>query len=260
MKHKLTRQQAVHLTQLVTSMQPGWDNNDFLTQLADHREQENMGLFIAQIVEGALMGEPIDEALRTVQPHVCTAIVNDTAWLEGGPAAVVVNEDDPTKSVLLRKRKPEAEITRPPSEDPNHWRNRFAHLISEGKQKRESDLMALRATDAAAPQQQPSVARQALNEFADSFLPEGERAAHHDLPAPSVVESATAAPDTHQGVPTSSVVAPARRETALANQRNPEELESDHVKALRAAQRKREQEQTGYTGRNAGWNDHNPDK
>ncbi|WNM67285.1 hypothetical protein SEA_WYBORN_42 [Arthrobacter phage Wyborn] len=271
MKHKLTRSDAIALTKLVTSLQPGWQAEDFLTKLAEHREQQHMGDFVKQLVEGALAGEMIDDALRPVQPHVCQSVVQQTsqqideheAWLNS-PAASVVNEDDPTKSVLLRKRKPEQEIVRPPSEDPNHWRNRFAADIEAGKQAREELLMQNRA---AAPQEQtpePSFVEYSAGS-AEPVAHYGDPSttiAHHDLPAPSVEQSATAAGDVQQGVPAASPSSPASQETAPGdtNERRFEDLDPDHKKMLLAAQRKREQQQSGYSGRNAGWNDHNPDR
>lgn len=167
MQHKISPTEAGIITKLVTTLQPGWSAEEFLSKLADVREQRDFPEFMAQLTQCALAGLMIDEALAPVVPHVCPpSVVEQTSqqidWLEyrsdsAAPVyASVVNEDDISKSTLLKKKRPADEIVRPPSDDPDHWRNRFAADIERGKQQREQDLRAARAE--ALPVAQPATA------------------------------------------------------------------------------------------------------
>lgn len=164
MRHKISPAEATAITKLVSTLQPGWDSKEFLSKLADVREQHDFPEFMAQLTQCALAGLMIDEALAPVVPHVCPEPQQSEEWLA---RVNVVNEDDITKSVPLRKKRDLGEdVVRPPSEDPNHWRNRYAHKIDEGKREREALLAQSRteqlparasveqpATAAATPQQ-----------------------------------------------------------------------------------------------------------
>ncbi|ASR78070.1 hypothetical protein SEA_TIMINATOR_40 [Arthrobacter phage Timinator] len=258
--HKINKDQAIALTKLATSLQPGWDAKDFMSELARHREQDDFPRFVGRIVEGALMGEAIDDAMKLPPAHACPVVeTRDEAWLNA-----VVNENDPSASRLLAKPKLDTPAAKPPNEDPNNWRNRFARDIEAGRQQRQSDLMKNRAAE---PLGSPVVTK-ALNDFADSFAPPQ----HHDDQG-YYPESAPAPAAEWQSVPTHDVVepaaevppAPATRFTAMTQPTESDEErkareDAAHRKMLLAAAKKREQQQNGYSGRNAGWNDHNPDK
>jgi hypothetical protein len=183
MQHKITPAEASIITKLVTTLQPGWNAEEFLSKLADVREQHDFPEFMAQLTQCALAGMMIDDALLPVQPHVCPTITaSDDAWLAGAP--VVVNEDDITKSVLLAKKKrPESEIVRPPSDDPDHWRNKFAHKFDEGVRQRIADLEANRAEQLPPSTSRPQSAPAAV--------------AHTD----SVPDPAASSPELFQPVP-----------------------------------------------------------
>ena len=262
--HKINREQAIVFTKFATSLQPGWDAKDFMSELARHREQDDFPRFVSRVVEGALMGEAIDEAMKLGDPHVCPTVESDAAtrdeeWLN----AVVNDTGDITKSRLLAKPKLDTPAAKPPNEDPNNWRNRYAREIEQGKQEREQKLLQNRA---AAPQGNPVVI-EALNDFANSFTTQ------HQVPAHDVTKSAPAHSAEWQGVPTHDVVepaaevppAPASRFTAMTQPTESDEERKErearqHRRMLEAAAKKREQQQSGYSGRNAGWSDHNPDK
>lgn len=263
--HKINKDQAIALTKLATSLQPGWDAKDFMSELARHREQDDFPRFVGRVIEGALMGEAINDSMILPPAHQCPVAdvpdqqTRDEAWL-----SAVVNEGDITQSRLLAKPKLDTPAAKPPNEDPNNWRNRFAANIEQGKQDRERLLMQNRAAEPLGS----TVVTKALNDFADSFAPPQ----HHDDQG-YYPESAPAPAAEWQSVPTHDVVAapaevppaPATRFTAMTQPTESDEErkareDAAHRKMLLAAAKKREQQQNGYSGRNAGWNDHNPDK
>ncbi|QOP66281.1 hypothetical protein SEA_PIPPA_40 [Arthrobacter phage Pippa] len=270
--HKINKEQAVALTKLVVSLQPGWAPEDFMQELARHREQDDFPRFVSRIVEGALMGEAIEDSFVLPPAHMCpVSDTPDEAWLRGEPNVVVVNEDDITQSRLLSKPKLDTPAARPPNDDPNNWRNRFAREIDKGKQDRQRLLLQNRA-DAPGEQTRcltPStraLVNGALSELADSFAPPQHQGDQGYYP-----ESAPAVSAERQGVPTDDVVAPAAEVppvSRFAAMTQPTETDEErkerearaHRKMLLAAQAKRDKEQSGYSGRNAGWSDHNPDK
>ncbi|ALY10497.1 hypothetical protein SEA_GREKAYCON_40 [Arthrobacter phage Grekaycon] len=270
--HKINKEQAVALTKLVVSLQPGWAPEDFMQELGRHREQDDFPRFVSRIVEGALMGEAIEDAFILPPAHMCPVTdTPDEAWLRGEPSVSVVNEHDISQSKLLSKPKLDTPAARPPNDDPNNWRNRFAREIDKGKQQRQADLLKNRAD---APEEQtrcltPStraLVNSTLSDLADSFAPPQ----HHDDQG-YYPESATAVSAERQGVPTHDVVTPdaevppvsrfaAMTQPTETDEERKEREARAHRKMLLAAQAKRDKEQSGYSGRNAGWSDHNPDK
>ncbi|ASR80593.1 hypothetical protein SEA_JORDAN_40 [Arthrobacter phage Jordan] len=274
--HKINKEQAVALTKLVTSLQPGWAPEDFMQELARHREQDDFPRFVSRIVEGALMGEAIEDSFVLPPAHMCpVSDTPDEAWLRGEPNVVVVNEDDITQSRLLSKPKLDTPAARPPNDDPNNWRNRFAREIDKGKQQRQADLLQNRAD---APEERTRCAVIPSGALADAIaatvaLPTAASAyMQHQDDQGYYPESAPAVSDEQQGVPTNDVAPPLAEVPSAAPTRftamQPTETDEErkeregraHRKMLLAAQAKRDKEQSGYSGRNAGWNDHNPDK
>ncbi|UGL61925.1 hypothetical protein SEA_EASTWEST_42 [Arthrobacter phage EastWest] len=155
--HRISKDEAIAITKLAVTLQPGWDTSTFMSTLAGVRDQPDIAAFIEQVTRAAVDGLMIEDALREVVPHACPVTAQqcdhgdvDAQWLNGAPASVnVVNDtNDVSQSRLLGKsrfERPEHEITRPPSDDPMHWRNRFSHFIEKGARQRAEDLQKLRA-------------------------------------------------------------------------------------------------------------------
>ncbi|QIN94369.1 hypothetical protein SEA_ABBA_40 [Arthrobacter phage Abba] len=133
---KLSKDEAVALTATLALMRPDWVKAEIVNLIGAHREQESFGAFVEQAVAHALAGHPL---IAIVHPFERPA-----------PLVVfpgVVNEDDPSKSRLLRKSDSSDSreaVVRHPNDDPKHWRNRFKADFEKGKREHEELLRKMR--------------------------------------------------------------------------------------------------------------------